>query len=314
MNEEQLREELRGLLGERNEVGIVVYALLKGNANEPRKLDIDNDDLKALAGVFLDSIESEMLGSDEWSVLLLSSADERTNAIYEYDLDKIPEEMVSMQSVSEQDNIDVFDFTDESLRNVRALIIEIGNNDHQVVLYKNMAPVNVFGRSSFFLKKHDRRFAKIDDEFVRISSGFQVMGVNGSLLIMDLPSLERLFGFDVLIKKEAETGLAAIDDLGLIENIEAIAELTDEVRYARKLTRISKSSPVIEAGVSNESIIGFCKTFPALAGKIRFNDVKDKILLDTKKSKDLLIKLLMDDFLTSELTSFHYTSLAKDKT
>ncbi|WP_240068822.1 hypothetical protein [Enterobacter hormaechei] len=34
--------------------------------------------------------------------------------------------------------------------------------------------------------------------------------------------------------------------------------------------------------------------------------------LDTKVSKDLFIKILMDDFLTSQLTQFYYESLAKD--
>jgi hypothetical protein len=34
--------------------------------------------------------------------------------------------------------------------------------------------------------------------------------------------------------------------------------------------------------------------------------------LDTKVSKDLFINLLMDNFLTSELTKFHYASIAKD--
>lgn len=36
------------------------------------------------------------------------------------------------------------------------------------------------------------------------------------------------------------------------------------------------------------------------------------ITLDTKVSKDLFIKVLMDDFLTSQLTQFYYDSIAKD--
>ena len=36
------------------------------------------------------------------------------------------------------------------------------------------------------------------------------------------------------------------------------------------------------------------------------------ISLHTKKSKDLFVKLLNDDFLTSELTRLFYDSLAKD--
>ena len=98
----------------------------------------------------------------------------------------------------------------------------------------------------------------------------------------------------------------------MIANPEVLHELLDDVKYARRFTKVAKASPVLKAGVPNANIISFCKTFPRLAGKIRFNDDEDKIFLDTKVSKDLFIKLLMDDFLTSELTNFHYASLAKD--
>ncbi|HGW1475718.1 TPA: Kiwa anti-phage protein KwaB-like domain-containing protein, partial [Escherichia coli] len=49
-----------------------------------------------------------------------------------------------------------------------------------------------------------------------------------------------------------------------------------------------------------------------LKGKIRFTEDGTQILLDTKVSKDLFIKLLMDDFLISELTESYYNSIAKD--
>lgn len=313
MTKDELQAYLVGLLDERDDLGIVVYGLLKGAEDAPRKLDIDNDSLAGLKALFLASIESRILQNEELSVLPLSSADERTNAIYEYDLAEVPVEVNSMQIVAEHDDIDAFDFTEESLRDMGSLIVEIGNNDHQIVIYKSMAPVNVFGQSSFFLKKHDTRFEKIKDEFVRISPGFQMLKVEDSLLITELRAVERSFGFDSLIRKEAQAGISAIDAMDLVENIDVLQELADDLRYARKFTKIAKSSPVIEAGVTNQSIIGFCESFPALQGKIRFNDAGDQICLDTKKSKDLFIKLLMDDFLTSELTDFHYTSVAKDK-
>ncbi|HBB7571144.1 TPA: DUF4868 domain-containing protein, partial [Escherichia coli] len=94
--------------------------------------------------------------------------------------------------------------------------------------------------------------------------------------------------------------------------INSIKELIDDVKYARKLTRVAKSSPVILANIENEKIIEFCKIYPVLVNRIRFNEDGTKITLDTKVSKDLFIKVLMDDFLTSQLTQFYYESLAKD--
>ena len=45
---------------------------------------------------------------------------------------------------------------------------------------------------------------------------------------------------------------------------------------------------------------------------MRYNENQTQFLLDTRVSKDLLIKILNDDLLTSELTKLYYDSLAKD--
>ena len=125
--------------------------------------------------------------------------------------------------------------------------------------------------------------------------------------------MEKSFGFHEVIEKEALLGVEAVEAVELLENPETLYELIQDITTARKLTKIAKNSPVLRANIENHHIIAFCKSFPALKGKIRFNANEDKIQLDTKVSKNLFIQLLMDDFLTSELTSFHYTSLAKDE-
>ncbi|MBA4276933.1 Kiwa anti-phage protein KwaB-like domain-containing protein [Flavobacterium sp.] len=62
----------------------------------------------------------------------------------------------------------------------------------------------------------------------------------------------------------------------------------------------------------NSQIIDFTKNHPALKGKIKYNTDGSLINLHTKTAKDLFVKLLNDDFLTSELTKLFYDSLAKD--
>ena len=162
------------------------------------------------------------------------------------------------------------------------------------------------------MRDYLRCIKSIDDEFLRVSSNFQLIRVNDKLFVIDLKSLEKNFGFHEVIKREATLGVNAVESMLLVENTEVLRELIDDVKYARKFTKVAKSSPVIKARIPNQDIINFCKIFPKLAGKIRFNQAEDKILLDTKVSKDLFIKVLMDDFLTSELTKFHYESVAKD--
>jgi hypothetical protein len=296
------------------EIGITVYCLLKSDDSfTPRTLDIKDEDKEPLIELFINSLSNTIINDEEVDVMLLSSSDERKNVIYEYDLE-IPEELEAIETVVKSESIDLFDFSKDKFSEVKSLLIEIGNNEQQVVLYKTMASVNIFGRKNFFLKqvKSDKRFEKIDDDFIRISSGFQLLRIKESLFVVNLETIEKAFGFHEIIKKEATQCLNVIEEIKILENPETLKELIDDVTFARKLTKVAKNSPVLKAQIPNNDIISFTKNHPAVKGKIKYNSLGDKIQLDTKISKNLFVKLLNDDFLTSELTKIYYDSLAKD--
>ena len=312
MTVDELKAALQAYYNDQANIGVCVYALMKDANNPgPFKLDIEVDAQADLKNLFLQSLHDEISSKEELSVLALSSADERLNAIYVYDLD-IPEELTSLEAVIAQDDLPMLDLNVKSLSSIKALLIEMGNDIRQLVLYKTMAPVNIFGRSSFFLRKHESRLERLNDEFLRVSAGFQMLRINDALLVLNLEALEHNFGFHDVIKKEAALSIDAITSAKLVTNPDELRGLIDDIKYARRLTKIAKASPILKAGISGESIVNFCKTFPSLVGRIRFNEEGNKVILDTKVSKDLFIKVLMDDFLTSELTKFHYASVAKD--
>ncbi len=310
MNKEELNTNLNHFIENSSDTGITVYVVIK-NQEKPKKLDIKQQDLPALKKIFLKQLKDEIVADDELSILKLSSSDERKKALYEYDLE-IPPELTSLNDVNTNDGHELFNFQNDKINDITALLIEIGNHENQLVLYKTMAQINIYGRTSFFLKKSNQRFEQINEDFFRISSNFQLLQISNSLIVVDLSTIEKFFGFHTVIKKEAEAGIKAVEKIELLKNPDTLKELVDDISFARKLTKISKASPVLEAKVPNSKIIEFCKTFPKLKGKIKFNSDESKIQLDTKISKNLFVKILMDDFLTSELTNYHYNSLAKD--
>ncbi|MGC3835635.1 anti-phage protein KwaB [Moritella viscosa] len=310
MNKEELNTKLKYFQDNIEQIGAAVYVLLRGETT-PKKLDIKSDDLPSIKKMFVDSLGSEIISKEDVSLVLLSTSDERKNVIYEYDIE-VPESLQCLQDVTSSDDHELFNLQDDNINSVVAMIIELGDEHKQVVLFKTMAQVNIYGRSSFFLKKSPQRFEELKEEFFRISPNFHLLQIDNSLLVLSLDTLEKSFGFQEVIKKEAKLGVEAIEAISLVENPETLHELIDNVTTARKLTKVAKASPVLKSGIENDKIIQFCKSFPKLKGKIRFNADGDKIQLDTKVSKTLFIQLLMDDFLTSELTKFHYTSLAKD--
>lgn len=311
MNKEELNTSLSYFTENSGDIGITIYVVIKGQ-EKPKKLDIEAATLPDLKKMFLETIAEGIIKNNELSVIKLSSSDERLNVLYEYDIE-IPNELSSLNDVNKSDGHQLFNVVDDDVEKVTALLVEIGNNEKQVILYKTMARVNIYGRKSFFLKKSEQRFQKIDEEFFRISPNFQLIQVDGKLIVTDLKTIEKFFGFHDVIKREAEIGIQAIEDISLLENPDTLHELVEDMPFARKLTRVAKASPVLKAKIPNSRIIEFCKTFPNLKGRMRFNNDDSKIQLDTRKSKDLFIQILMDDFLTSELTNFHYTSFAKDE-
>lgn len=312
MNIEELKASLSYFFDNQNQIGVTIYAISKlPDQPDPKKLDIEADAQIGLKKLFLQSIKDKVLDVEELAVMNLSTSDERTNVIYAYDIE-IPAELSAIDKVLANDDLPIYNLEAEKIGNIKALLIEMGDNEKQVVLYKTIAPIHIFSQSSFCLVQHETRLEKIDKDFLRISPGFQMMKIDGELLVNDLAALERSFGFHEIIKKEASLGITAIEAKLVIENVEVLRELLDDMKYARRFVKVAKGSPVLKKNIPNASIINFCKTFPSLVGKIRFNVAEDRILLDTKVSKDLFIKLLMDDFLTSDLTEFHYESVAKD--
>jgi hypothetical protein pcarcW_14202 len=310
MNKQELDEALAFINAPQGALQIILYASLEGIA-EPRKLDIREEDLSGLRDLFISSIQASIIEKEDYTLLPLSTADERGNCFYQYDLE-VPDELQLLNTTIGNDNLQNFSFSDNQFSNIESLIIVLADREHEIALFKKLSAVEVIGRGGFMLWKSNERLEKFNDQLLRISSRFQALGVGDEIIITDLASIEKGFGFHDIIIREATLGLRVIDGLQLVSNIDSLAELVNDVRFARKLTKVARNSPVIQRNIPNSDIIAFSKKHPLTKNKMRYNEDQTQFLLDTKVSKDLLIKILNDDLLTSELTKLYYDSLAKD--
>lgn len=310
MNKLELNNALSFVNAPQGVLQIIFYANLEG-IEKPQKLDIAENDLTTLKQMFIDAIQTFIIAKDDYVVLQLSAADERGKCFYQYDLE-IPQELQMLQNVIGNDNLQIFNFNNTQLSSINSLIIVLADNNNEVSLYKKLSPVEVIGRGGHIFKKSNQRLEKFDDQLLRITPKFQVIRVNGELIIIDLNAIEKSFGFHDVIKREATVSLNAINEMQLISNIGSLQELVNNVSFARKLTKVARNSPVIKLNIPNANIIAFAKSHPLTKSKMRFNEDETQFTLDTRVSKDLLIKILNDDLLTSELTKLYYDSLAKD--
>ncbi|PIK19580.1 anti-phage protein KwaB [Prevotella intermedia] len=310
MNKQELNEALAFINAPEGELQIIIYANISG-VNEPKRLDIKEEDLTELRKLFVASIESSIISKEDHTVLPLSSADERGNCFYQYDLE-VPEGLKRLETIIGNDNLSNFSLSDNQFSNIESLIIVLADTKNEISLFKKLSTVEVIGRGGFMLWKSNQRFERFKDQLLRISSSFQALRVGGEIIIIDLDAIEKEFGFHEVIIKEATKSLSVIEEKELVDNIDSLKELVGDVRFARKLTKVARNSPVIRLGIPNESIITFAKNHPLTKKKMKYNDSQTKFHLDTKVSKNLLIKILNDDLLTSELTKLYYDSLAKD--
>ena len=317
----ELNNEIQKMFAE--SIGIRMYAVLKSaNGNIVKLINIADEDegqensSNGLLQGFCNSVSNLLCTYEEDSPIMeLSTADERGKAIYYYDLEQVPNEMQMLKDVAENiEEIDTFCFGEDTLEQITGFIIQIGNADHSLLMYKQQYPISLLKRDKYMLTPipHENRFKKYDKDILRIDFNCQFAVWNGEIYIFDIEKMEKICSFHEVIINEAKKSLEKIKESGILDNTEVLYDELDNITFARKLTRVYKDSKVL-GKVSNQQLIEFTKQHSYFKkNSIKITPDGNKMLLDTKRAKAAFIKLLNDDLLTSPLTKIDYESLAKN--
>ncbi|NWB86326.1 anti-phage protein KwaB [Pseudomonas gingeri] len=313
MTIDELKAQISAVIADK--CGAEIYFLLDSdNGMQIKKADIDEVPQAELTNMFVEAITNRILLNDDLSLIELSSADDRRETVYHYDLPDVPDELQHLRSIIAADNFDEFSFAEDRLNNLEGILILLGNVEHQMALYKYQYPVALLRKDTGFNLMRARgsnRFKKLDEDVLKINAKFEFFKIGGQYYILDLKALERFFGFHDAIKNIATQGIENIRKADLVENVQVFSDRLDDISFSRKLVRAASSSPVLNL-IPNADVISFASTHPALRGRFKFTADGERFSLRTKKSQGLFLKLLNDDFLQSELTKRYYDSLAKD--
>lgn len=312
---ENIREKISEVINANPTLNL--YFVLKiDNQFEVKRADVDNDSAgPELCKMFVEQLDSKIIKNEDLALINLSSADERNNAIYKYDYDEYPEELMTIKNfeISSAVKYEKFNFNNDDVSKIFAFIIYMGNMNSGITLFKKHYPVTMIKRGTFLLYKRGERLVKFDDtDIFRINGNFNIFKIDNELFIKDLPVLEKNCGFEKLIINRANRMLESISEQGLVDNIDDLKDAASDISYAKKLSKVYTNSPVVKKNIPNQKIIEFCKTNPGLKNAFKYTDDGEKFILDTKTARNLFIKLLNDDYLISELTNSYYDSIAKD--
>lgn len=296
-----------------------VYLVLKtDNGFELRIADIEDSTEPELRSMFSENVRTRVSENDELSICNLSNADDRGNALFYYDYGEYPDELTVFKNfdlTSAIYEVPKFNFSNDNISYLYGYMVYLGSTTDGLLLFKKHYHISLIKRECFLLGLHKskERFEKISsDDILRLNGDFQLVRFGSEIYVTDVKVLERNLGFNALVFREASSTVDAIDELKLLEDIQVLKDSAEEVSFARKLSKVKKTSPIFANNIPKNIIVEFTKNNPGLKGAFKYSEDGQTIRLDTKKSKEAFVKLLNDAFLRSELTKEYYEARAKD--
>ncbi|MHA7129224.1 anti-phage protein KwaB [Algoriphagus namhaensis] len=315
MRKADLQDSLNFLRGEDKEVGFEMFIILdKQSETVIKKADLGDGDLnKEIEEGFKSNLINRTFENDRVSLRDLSDFEDSKNDIYLYDLNDLPEGLDVIKTNLDS-NFENFDFSKDSLKEIKGFLIRFSSSKEQVVVYKKHHHLSVLNqKNGIFIFGNKQRFQKPDSEqgILRFSYTIDFIYVKDQVFVYDLGCLETQFNFDEIIKNKATDKLKSIESLGFIENIEELTDFISEKSGAVNLLKLNNTSPVLS--MNFDQIRDFIKGNEFLKRRFKFNTDESKITLHTNASRKYIIKLLNDDYLTSELSKTSYDSERKSK-
>lgn len=316
IDKEDLKEQskrLENTLGE-------LYLLLKKDENILLKnIRLDPKLQRKLTDEFMKNYKIYLENDeDEIKIKNLTEYDERKNVLYRYDYGEEIKGIELCKDIFKKGNIEYYDRKEDSEYNIKGLLLACIGKETKLMFYKEQYSINTLKEGSkiklFFTGIDEMR--ELKETVIRLDHSFDIIFSDEEILIKNLNTLERGFGFIEASKNKAVKEIEKIKTMDIIKNIEDYTlDMDKDKSIVRKIIKITKNSKVLEKCKKNE-ILDFIvdKKVEGLEGKIVLLENGEKTLdLNSKESRKSFLKLLEDNFLKSELTDTEYEVLAKDE-
>lgn len=311
MTKEELKNAVQFTIDDAKPKEIDIYALV---GDIYYKLDVLANSQTELIHLFTSGIKKSILDNDKYQIIPYSTSDERKNCYYEYDIPEEPAEIQTMRAVVGAQDVEPYRIdNDGCLKDIDALYVVLSYQNEVVVLYKNLSQLDfVDVHQRFLLVKHsDHQLTKLDKDYLRISSSFQMIRTSLGTVILDITPLEKSEGFGQVIANEVRSRINDIDSIGLIEDMEVFKSYIDNLPSRKALLQL-KNSQVIKKNIGADAIINFINSHPNIKKLFTPNGDGTKLAPSSKAETKRIIKLLNDDYVISELTKSEYETLAKN--
>ncbi|TOM93787.1 DUF4868 domain-containing protein, partial [Vibrio parahaemolyticus] len=223
--------------------------------------------------------------NDSLTLPLLSNADDRKNALYEFDFDDKPLEFDLLdQALAQRINATTtYNIGNGTFDDISAIIIVLtGRNNETITLYKHQYTVSVLHaeQGALNLFKRNNRLSELDSNILKIDPNFVFLKLADKFYVENVKTLETYLGFHDVIKHTATECVDALANLDLIEDTTSMKQRvdSDDMAFSRKLAKVARNSPVM-GQVENSDIIDFARKHNYLSKMLKLNDDGNKFVL-----------------------------------
>ncbi len=286
--------------------GISVFSCVKEENGISLKKFIINDQLRDNINEVLDSAVTHKFLEDDVEIDSIENVADNRKVLYEieptanynpFDFLNTYAGIVRQYSESDQDALVGFAF-------------RVNTNESAIWLYQHVYHSRMVKRSKslYAMISRNNTYVPLSHDVLKIDSKVDIVIVGGKIITSNISLLQQYFGFEQYVRNEAAKTIEIISGLDIVSNIEKILtfESKEKLTNAKKLLK-AKSSPVLK--LSKMVLFDRIKVHPRYKDKFRFEE--NRIIINSLKDVNELLKMLNDNIVRSELTNQEYESPSK---
>lgn len=313
MNKEELSRALDEFVNENNVISTILYFLLKvDDTLIIRKVDVESDIQDRLTTQFIDYVNQKFIENEELTYMKLSEDDDRKNVAFRYDFNENIDDLNFLDDLLNNTEYPVFNSSNDDINNLYGYVTVTGNETRKLATFRKHYPLDFVNRDKrLYVIPSNERFVQIQSSGFVIDKGFDLIKINGDLVVIKPRVLEKYFGFEEIIKNQSETAITVLEEINFIDDIEGFREFADgNISFQRKLIKAKNS---IVLSIDFTIVSDFVGHHSKLKNIIKLNEEKNRFVVNSANSKKVFLSLLNDDFLHSDLTNSEYSAKSKDK-
>ena len=316
MTKESLIEKVRFITIPESHIEMQMYAFKKG-CNTPYKINVDPGLISEIISIMSYGIQTLLIGK-EYNIVNYSTADERKNRYYEYDLVDIPANMKSMSEVIGNAHYTNYDFSHDGFEGLDHLVMVFSDGGERFFsIYKAFSSVEKLTKStkSIFGIMGEDILRSFDGQLLRIGPNFQVVFIPNNYIILDDKFAESSFDLHAVLNNQANKYMGSLKSKNLVLDYKKLNKYKDNLSFSRKLVKVLSTSKILNGDIPKEDILDFIDKDEKLRDvlKIKEKDGEKYIEISNKANAKAFLELLNDEFVYSQLTKQKYQAPDKDE-